>query len=391
MKKYINNNMKKYSASCLIVASLLTITSCSSNADSKVDEQAVIQNSVQEIYELSKTQFESSDMKLGKLEMRTFHEVVKANGMFDVPPKNKASVSSYFGGTVKDIQLLTGERVKKGQVLFTLENPDFVQMQQDFLEAKGQLAYLKSDYERQKNLVQDNVSSQKNFLKAESDYTVIRVKVESLSKKLALMNINPNSLSIENIRTTISVTSPINGYVTQVDITRGAFLNSSQSAITIVDTDHLHLELNIFEKDLPKISIGQSIRFRIQEDQSKEYAAFVHLVNKTVDPINRTIGIHGHLSDEKLSSKFSPGMYLEADIYSTSVSKASLPEDAMVDVEGKYYALVLQGTSNKGYSLVKKEIKAGETNNGFVEILNPNDFDDSTQFLAKGAFNLISE
>src|SRR5690606_33026367 len=114
-------------------------------------------------------QFQSSNMVLGKMEMGSFHEVVKANGMFDVPPENRAAVSCYFGGTVKDIRLLPGQKVKKGQVLFILENPDYVQMQQDFLEAKGQLAYLKSDYERQKNLAQDNVTSQKNYLKAESE------------------------------------------------------------------------------------------------------------------------------------------------------------------------------------------------------------------------------
>ena len=391
MKKHNGKNLNKHSVSCLIIASLLALASCSYKSDSQVDEKAITQKSVEETYNLNKIQFESSDMKLGKIEMRTFHEVVKAKGIFDVPPGNRASVSSYFGGTVKELRLLPGERVKKGQVLFTLENPDFVQIQQDFLETKGQLAYLKSDYERQKNLVQDNVSSKKTFLKAESDYTVSKVKLKSLSKKLILMNINPNSLTLDNIRTTISVPSPIDGHVTQVNITRGSFIIPSQSAINIVNTDYLHLELNIFEKDLPRVSIGQKIQFRIQEDKSKEYKAAVHLVNKTVDPINRTIGIHGHLTNKKISSRFSPGMYVEADIYSTSVSRASLPEDTLVEIEGKYYALVLQGTSNNGYSFVKKEVKGGKSNNGFVEILNPHDFNDSTLFLTIGAFNLITE
>src|SRR5690606_36905728 len=146
-------------------------------------------------------------------------------GMIDVPPANRASISPYFGGYVKEIDLLTGQRVKKGQVLFTIENPEFVQMQQDFLEAKGELVYLSADYERQKSLSKDNVTSQKNFLKAQSDYTVTKVRFESLRKKLELMNINPNKLTIDNIRTKINVTSPIDGYVTKMDVTRGAYLN----------------------------------------------------------------------------------------------------------------------------------------------------------------------
>lgn len=383
--------MKIYTATFLMFSLLQVLSSCSSRTDVEEGGQADVSVSTNETIELSKTQFQNMDMKFGKLETKTFHEVIKATGMFDVPPQNQASVSSYFGGTVKNIQLLPGQRVGKGQILFTLENPDFIQVQQDFLEAKGQLAYLESDYERQKNLVQDNVSSQKNYLKAEADYTVIRVKVESLRKKLLLMNINPNKLSLENIKTSINVSSPINGYVSQVDISRGAFLNASQSAITIIDTDHMHIELNIFEKDLSRVRKGQTIRFSIQEDKSKMYNAYVYLVNKTVDQKNRTIGIHGHLSDGNLSSMFTPGMYVEADIYSTSVEKVSLPEDALVEVEGKYYALVLLKASNDKYSLQKREVQSGESSNGYVEVLNQKDFDENTQFLIKGAFNLIAE
>ena len=321
--------------------------------------------------------------------MKEFHQVVKANGMFDVPPENRASISSYYGGTVKNIQLLPGERVKKGQILFILENPDYVQLQQDFLEAKGQLTYLKSDYERQKNLVQDRVTSQKSYLKSESEYTVTRVRVESISKKLKLMNIDPNTLTIGNIHTTINIYSPINGYVTKVNITRGAYLNPSEVAITLVDTDHLHLELNIFEKDISKVDIGQPIRFRVQEDIGRQYEAVVHLVNKVVDPENRTIGIHGHLLNEKLSTKFNPGMYVEAEIYTTSESKKSLPQDAIVEVDGQYYVLVLESSSNGNYVFAQKEVKTGKSDNGYIEILNYQDFNINAEFLVNGAFKLI--
>ncbi len=382
--------MKNRSVSYLVVLSLLVLANCSSKTDSPT-EQIISQAPTEETYELTKTQFVSSNMKLGKMEMASFHDVVKSIGMFDVPPENRVSVSSYFEGTVKDIRLLPGEKIKKGQLLFVLENPDFVQIQQDYLEAKSQLAYLKSDFERQKNLFQDNVSSQKSFLKAEADYTVTRVKVESLSKKLSLMNINPTSLTLNNIRTTINITSPIDGYVTHVDITRGSFINPTQSAVTIVDPDHLHLELNIYEKDLANVSVGQPITFRVQENNDEEYKAFVHLVNKTIDSESRTIDIHGHLADESLASKFTPGMYVEADIYSSSESKLALPQSALVEVEGKYYVLILKSSSDKGYSFVKKEVKIGDSNNDFAEILNSPDFKSDAVFLTKGAFNIITE
>src|SRR5690606_39046850 len=135
-----------------------------------------------------------------KISMQKFNTVVKANGMFAVPPQNQADVSAYFAGYVKDINLLPGNAVKPGQVLFTIENPEYVQVQQDFLEAQGRLSYLKSDYERQKELMTDNVTSKKVFLKAESDYTVTLAQFQSLKKRLSLMNINPNTLTGETIR-----------------------------------------------------------------------------------------------------------------------------------------------------------------------------------------------
>jgi len=153
----------------------------------------------------------------------------------------------------------------------------------------------------------------------------------------------------------------------------------------------MHLELNIFEKDLPKIVKGQPIKFKIQEDKSIEYEAFVYLVNKTIDPENRTIGIHGHLSDEKLTERFNPGMYVEAEIYATTTSKLSLPQNALVDIEGKYYVLVLENFSENEYTFMKREVTTGLSNDGKVEILNYQEFSENPQFLVKGAFNIITE
>lgn len=391
MKKQNINPMKNITRSYLIVISLLLFAACSSKNDTATSDNVTNNKSAGEVYELSTTQFNSSDMKLGKLEMKEFFDVVKANGMFVVPPQNNASISSYFGGSVKDIELIPGQRVKKGQVLFTLENPEYVQLQQDFLESQGQLTYLKSDYERQKNLAQDNVTSQKNYLKSESDYTVTRVKYESLRKKLELLNINPNMLTIDNIRTSVNVIAPINGYVTEVNISRGSFLNPSDVAMVIVDADHLQLKMNIFEKDLAKVKVGQTIHFRIQDDHSKDYEGVVYMVNKTVDAEKRTIGVHGHLKDEKLTNRFNPGVYLEAEIYTTSDSRSSLPQEALVEVDDKYYVLVLDKSSNEIYSFIKKEVNVGVSNNDNIEILNAHDFNENTEFLVKGAFNIIKE
>ena len=391
MNKLPFNFTTKQFAGIIAVLLLGCIIACNSGNVETVTIEGSADTPTSSNFELSQTQFQSSEMKLGTLEKTTFHEVVKSTGMLDVPPEYRASVSAYFGGTVKNLSLIPGVWVKKGQVLFVLENPQYVQTQQEYLEAKGKLAYLKSDYDRQKYLVQDNVTSQKNYLKAESDYTVTRVQMESLAKKLSLMNIDPNTLNLENLQTTMAILSPISGYVNEVHISKGSFLNPSQEALTIVSTDHLHLELNVFEKDVANIRIGQAIKFRVQNNDRTEYSASVHLINKVIDEEKRSIGIHGHLEDERLSSRLNPGMYVEADIYTDSESKPSLPNDALVELDGKYYVLALLNQGNEGYTFERKEVQPGLSNNMYTEILNHQDFSDKTQFLTQGAFNLITE
>ena len=260
-------------------------------------------------------------------------------------------------------------------------------MQQNFLEAKGRLNYLKSDYDRQKELIADNVTSKKNFLKAESEYTVTLAQYQSLKKRLSLMNINPNTLSGDNIRSVINVPSPLSGYATTINATKGMYLNPSDVAITVTNTDDLHIELKIFEKDLPMVKVGQPINVRLQNDMNTIYEGKVHLVNKTINLQERTVNIHGDLMNDSDAKLFAPGMYIDGEILTTTTEYPALPVEAVANIDNDYFVLVKENGTNFKRVLVK----IGATNNGFVQIVNADDFKPDTQFLTKGAFNLITE
>ncbi len=368
---------------------VFTILLMSCNSKSKQD--AIVINdadtSENNTMTITKSQFESSNMELGKITKVEFNTMVKANGMFDVPPQNKASVSAYFAGYVKNITLLPGDVVKKGQVLFTLENPEYVQIQQDFLEAKSKLNYLKADYERQKTLLADNVTSKKNYLKAESEYKVTKTQYQSLLKRLSLMNINPNTLSGESITSIISVLSPISGNVSSIEASKGMFLNPSDVALTVTNSDHLHLELKIFEKDLPLVKEGQPIKIHVQGNNNSTYDGEVHLINRSINAQDRTINIHGDLVNKDDAKLFAPGMYIETDILTSSNQFNALPTEAVVNIENAYFALIKQGET----TYKKVLVNIGESSNGFTQILNASDFPKDSEFITKGAFNMITE
>ena len=343
------------------------------------------------VIEITDHQFELGKMKLGQLEEYPFSTSIRATGAIEVPVKNHVRVSAYAGGYVKHIDLIAGERVSKGQVLFTLENPEFVQMQQDYLEAKAQLAFLQSDYERQKTLAGENIASQKNYLKAESDYQMTLVKMEGLKKKLALLGISTEKLSATTLVFAVSVYAPASGYITEVNAMRGMFLNPTDVAVEFVNTDHMHLELNVFEKDILKIKKGQKIRFKIPDASEESFEAEVHLVGKSVEGDNRVIRVHGHLESSKKAVAFVPGMFVEAEIITDSNTSKGLPEAAVVEADNRKFILVEKGKSEAARFFERKEVQTGVRENGIVQILNQDDFSTVNSVLIAGAFNLINE
>ena len=374
----------------LLFLLFLLVSSCSSK-DATKENIILDENNGTDGLVITSTQFSFNGMKLDSLKKKEFSQVVKTTGIFDVPPENKASVSAYFGGYVKQISLLPGQEIKKGQLLFTLENPDYLKMQEDYLVAKGQLAYLKSDYLRQKSLVSDNVTSQKNFMKAESEFKVTSAKYESLRRNLQMMNINPDKISENNMQSTISVSAPISGFISGVRAEKGMFLNPSDVAVTITNNEHLHLELKVFENDFPEIKIGQVIRFRLQNKPTEQYEAVVHLISKSIDNESRTATIHGHLKKEEQKNSFAPGMYVEAEILTSSHWVTALPEAGVVNIDDKHFVLLQTNSDKETHSFEKREVQVGETQNAYTEISNGNTFKPTDMFLVKGAFNLINE
>ncbi len=370
----------------VLFLSVVLFTSCTSDGGNS-NETVNSETPANEI-KVSAEQFTSSGMELGTITENSFSERIQVTGMMDVPPEYKAAVSVYFGGAVKDVNLLVGQYAKKGQALFTLENPDYVQMQQDYLNAKSKLNYLKTEYERQKTLLQENVSSQKKYAKAESDYFTVLSNYKALGKKLQLLNINPDKLDYNSITTFAVIKAPISGYVTEVNITKGQYLSPNEVAVAIVSTKHMHLELNVFEKDIRKIKKGQTIKFVLPDNTSKFYEGEVFLVGQAVYSEDRTINVHGHLKNEAHESHFIPGMYIEGEILVDEITRPSLPSDAVVNVEDGYFVLVKKSFNNNEYVFDKRQVMIGRINDGYTEILNSAEFKNH-EIVIKGAFNLI--
>lgn len=334
---------------------------------------------------ISKQQFESEKMQLGSLEKQTFNTSIKVNGIIDVPPENKASVSSFIGGYVTKIPLLVGDKVKKGQLVASIKNLEFVEIQQKYLEINAQLDFLKNEYLRQKMLFDEQITSQKNYLKAESLYKSSLASFNGLSQKLKMMNINLNKVRKGKITSTINLYAPISGYITKLNVNNGAYVSSTNELLEIVNTDHIHLELNVFEKDILTIKKDQKILFKVPESSNKTYNAEVHLVGTSINN-DRTIKIHGHISNEKNIQLIS-GMFVEANIIVTSKEAISLPKSAILKSEIDTFILTLIKEENGNLFLEKTAVTIGLENEKYVEVLNFKELENK-KILTKGVFML---
>lgn len=341
--------------------------------------------------EITAEQFRTADIRLGGIEEKALSGTVKVNGMLDVPPQNLVSVSSPFGGFVKSTEMLQGMKIKKGQVVATLQHPDFIQFQQDYLDYKSQLDYLQLEYERQQELASENVNSQKALQKARSEYRSMQAKVMGLAAKLELMNIGTGSLEKGSLQSTITLYSPINGYVTQVNTNIGEYAAPTDVLFRIADTEHLHAELTVFEKDVPKIKPGQKVRFTLS-NETRERMATVYLVGKEISN-ERTVQVHCHLDTE--DTELLPGMYLKAWVESGSNRVPALPENAVVAFRGRKYIFAEQenthGTDG-GFHFEMVEIQTGVTELGYTEIIFPEGFKkESRKIVVNGAYDLLGQ
>ena len=328
-------------------------------------------------------QFKSGGMALGFADTVMVREEVNTQGYIDVPPENRAVVSAPMPGFIKHAPLIIGDKVKKGQRVIVLENPDFVALQQEFLEASAQQEYLKAEYERQKALLAEQVTSRKNYMKAETEYRKNEAEVSSLKAQLGLLQVNTDRLLAEGIRPNLNLTAPIAGSVTDVKVSLGMYTPPNQALLEIINTEHLHLELGIFEGDAVKIKIGQPIRFYLPENPEQVFDGEVYKVGNLVEMESRTLRVHGHIPSS-LAEKFAIGMYVQAVIEVAEKEAVVLPDEAVIREGAGAFALMLMEQNQDEFIFEKIPIEAGTSRDGYSQIISPDPDLFKRQFLVRG-------
>ena len=333
---------------------------------------------------ISAKQFTSSDYELGSLSKYQFSKTINVTGKIHIPQKNKAIVSSQLDGTVGIIKLVEGEWVKKGQALFNITNPGLIELQENFLLNREELAYNRTDLVRLQELVADKLTTIHKLNEVKSSIKKLESKQASLKIRLELYGIDPIAVSNESLLSAVTVSAPISGYVSKIHVINGMFLESSQKAIELTNTTHKQLELLVLEKDMVNIKKGQKVRFSLQDNLAKEYTATVNLINAIADE-NHTVSIHC-LLDEK-SKSLIPGMFVSAKIITDSYQGYALPQGGIVKIGNEHFGLKLLDKKNGSLEFEQVKLELGSKDMFFTEVKNTKDT--LAQYLTRGAYFLI--
>ncbi len=367
-----------------ILLTTIILSSCGTNPKStttKEDSVDVASNIVQ----LTKEQASLAQLELASIEQGKMKGMTHLNGVIDVQPTGIASVSIPMGGYIQDINLIPGTFVKKGQVLATVKDPAYVQLQENYLATKAKLSYLQQDLDRQKALLTQEAVSKKSFQQIQADYNTNAIQLKALSEQLKLINIQPENLTTEKMSSLVQLVAPIAGYISKVNINRGKYVTPSDILLEIINPNDIHAAITIYEKDIANFNVGMKGTVTLTQDPAKKYPVSVLAVAHNINE-DKTALLHCHF--DKIPANVLPGMFLTADMVVETKDAVLIPIVSVQRFQGKDY-IFIQSAENV---FEVKEIQVIQSNATFVTVSNT---DANTwigkQIVVKNAFSLLGK
>ncbi|MCB2378533.1 efflux RND transporter periplasmic adaptor subunit [Hymenobacter sp. BT635] len=373
------------------VAGASLASSCQSNskaAEPATPAAAPATPASPDLITLSPTQLTAAGIEIGSFTHKNMTTNVLANGVVDVPPQNRVSISAVLGGYVQRVEVLPGQQVKKGAVVAILRHPDYLKLQQEYLQARARLTFLSQELERQRVLDVEDVGAKRKLQQAQADYATEQATERALAGQLRLLGLAPERLRASSLTPNVALTTPLSGFVKAVNINPGQYANPQDVLVEILNHADLHLELKVFEKDIARLRKNQKILFKVPSSSvQQEFSAHIYLIGQDFDGEARTVNVHAHLDDNK--APVLPGQYVAAQIQTGGARQPTLPEEAVIQAGELSYIFARVGKT--GNQFRRYRVQTGSVQSGDVAIRPLDELPDTTQLVRRGAYFLEAE
>ena len=409
--------MKRLFITSLFFPFLFLFLSCGNKGDAGAGQIAAEEHEDEPVNTntaiLTEEQIKTIGIQLGVIEQKQLTTSLKTNGLLKVPNQNKASVNSVYSGVVKSLLVEPGNTVKKGQTIATIANPDFIQEQDEYISLHSKIVFAEQEYHRQKELNAGNAGALKNLQSAETALQTLRSRRASLQQQIRLMGINPASLSNGKLISVLSIRSPIGGVVSNVLVKMGSYVDVSTVVAEIVDNSQLHLDLFVYEKDIPKLENNQLIHFTLTNNPGKEYDAKIFSLGSSFEGDSKAVTVHARVQGDKTG--LIDGMNITALISLDKAVVPAVPTEAIVSLQGQDYIFMVadkhaedtavgngKDTANtaadehheaeeKGITFEKIPVVKGTTEVGYTEITLLKEIPGDAKIVVKGAFFILAK
>lgn len=405
--------MKKYIIPVLIISTAFSLISCGGKKASIEKEQTAIEGAAgadehgeENTATLTEEQMKSIGIELGVIEQKQLTSSLKTNGTLRVPNQNKATINSVYSGVIKSLLIQPGNTVRKGQVIATVANPEFVRVQSEYLNVSSRISLAELEVNRQRELNAGNAGALKNLQSAETELRTLRTAKSTYEQQIRLMGINPGRIANGKLISVLSVTSPINGVVSKVNVQMGSYIDVTTSVAEIVDNSQLHLDLFVYEKDLPKLKDKQLIHFTLTNNPGREYDAQIYSLGSSFEGESKAVSVHANVQGDKTG--LIDGMNITAVISLDKATVPAVPTDAIVTVQGKDYIFIVsdkkeehadtkdagnkvEHQEGKGVTFEQVPVAKGTTDVGYTEITLLKEIPANAKIVSKGAFFVLAK
>lgn len=369
---------------------ILALSGCNQKPEAATENENQEENAEGDLTSvvLTAQQFNALGMKVYTLSKRNFSSVVVANGQLEVLPQNEASVTAIIGANITSIDVFEGKKVNKGQVLAYLSHPDLLNLQTRYLNAWNQLQYTDKEYQRQKRLYEEEVGSGKDFQKIQSDFLSLTGEVRNLEAQLKLLKLDPEKIKQGDIVEQVPVISPINGFIEKVNVKTGQYAEPQMQMFEVINNDHIHADLMVFEKDVYKVKEGQNVTFAIESLPGETLSAKIFAVGKSFEQNPKAVHVHAEIENKK--GLLISGMYITGRIATGEDYAFALPEGAIVNEDGKQVIFISEQEGDN-WKFEPVEILTGQQEDGIVEIKLLSPLKNGSLVAMNNAYYLLSE
>lgn len=341
---------------------------------------------------LSKKQIETMNIQFGDFSQVKINDFVRATGTLGLPPNALTSVSAKAAGFIKNSRkYVEGSYVKKGVIMAYLENPKFIQHQQDYLETAAELVFDRQELTRQQTLLAADAGVEKNVQRLQAEVNMKNARLQGIAKRLTYIGIDPAKVSADNLVQRVPVYAPMGGYITSISMHNGMYVTPEAELMEIVDENHLHLELDVFEQDIAGIKEKQRISYTVPALGNTIYEGEVNIIGKEFNPENKTVRVHGHL--EKDRPQFIKDLFLEAKIWLNDQTVSALPEGAVIQDGSSSYIYIAEANTGE-----KDEVKfaqiavvAGTGGGGFTSVKPIDEIPQGAKIVTNGAYYVYAQ